>query len=146
MRRYFLFILLIDILESRMFHVAQNSRKNRRHAEKLFEKIKKDTTICEDTYHKKEKINGKWIDTNEIEVVTPRILALRLRNAVSHDHLIIQPLSPGKDKPIAGIEFSDKPTRIREAKREYFRLVLTIPETEILVKALSELLLSCYPR
>ena len=81
-----------------------------------------------------------------MEEVTPKILALRLRNALSHDHLIIQPKSPGKNGVITGIEFSDKPTRATETNREYFRLLLTIEETEILVKALSELLLSCYPQ
>ena len=88
----------------------------------------------------------KWIKTNEQEEVTPKIQALRLRNAVSHDHLIIQPLTSGKNGVITGIEFSDKPTRAREARREYFRLLLSIEETVILVKALSELLLSCYPQ
>lgn len=113
-------------------------------AEALFNKIKSDSNICEDTYLKKERLNGEWIKTSEIEEVTPKILALRLRNAVSHDHLIIQPLSPGKEGVISGIEFSDKPIQNRVARKEYFRLVLTVEETEILVKALSELLLSCY--
>lgn len=117
-------------------------------ADKLFQRIRKDKSICEDFYFKQvwDSNKRKMVKTTEIEEITPKILALRLRNAVSHDHLIIQPLSPGKDKPITGIEFSDKPTRTRDEEREYFRLVLTIEETEILVKALSELLLSCYPR
>ena len=114
-------------------------------ADLLFKKLVSDKSLCEDKYFKKEYVNGKWKKTDQIEEITPKILALRLRNAVSHDHLIIQPLSPGKDGVITGIEFSDKPTRAREAKKEYFRLLLTIEETEILVKALSELLLSCYP-
>lgn len=88
---------------------------------------------------------NRWVETKEFEKVTPKILALRLRNAVSHDHLVIQPLSPGKDKPITGIEFSDKPKK-EAGNKQYFRLKLTIEETEILVKALAELLLSCYPR
>lgn len=117
-------------------------------AQKLFDTIKGDPNKCEDTYRKRvqDPITGKWVKTNEQEEVTPKILALRLRNAVSHDHLIIQPISPGKNGIITGIEFSDKPTRARSARREYFRLLLTIDETEVLVKALSELLLSCYPQ
>lgn len=116
-------------------------------AQKLFDRIKTDTAFCEDTYRKwiKDENTGKWVKTEDIEEVTPKILALRLRNAVSHDHLAIQPISPGKNGVITGIEFSDKPTRKKDAKREFFRLLLTIPETEILVRALSELLLSCYP-
>ena len=116
--------------------------------EKLFDRIRTDSTLCEDTYKKQvyDPVKRTYIKTDEIEEVTPKILALRLRNAVSHDHLIIQPLSPGKNGIITGIEFSDKPTRNREAKREYFRLLLTIEETEVLVRALSELLLSCYPQ
>ena len=117
-------------------------------ANELFSKIKNDPEKCEDTYFKQvwDSRTKKYIKTNEIEKVTPKILALRLRNAVSHDHLIIQPISPGKDGVITGIEFSDKPARIRDAKKEYFRLALSISETEILVRALSELLLSCYPQ
>lgn len=117
-------------------------------AQRLFESIKNNPAKCEDTYRKKEynSYTGKLVVTDEQEEITPKILALRLRNAVSHDHLIIQPLSPGKNGVITGIEFSDKPTRAREAKKEYFRLLLTIDETEILVRALSELLLSCYPK
>lgn len=117
-------------------------------AEKLFRNIIEDPHKCEDTYYKREwdPTRRKYVKTKEIEEVTPKILALRLRNAVSHDHLIIQPVSPGRKGVITGIEFSDKPTRAREAKKEYFRLILSIEETEILVKALSELLLSCYPR
>ena len=117
-------------------------------ARRLFESIKSDPDKCEDTYRKMEynPNTRKWVKINEPEEVTPKILALRLRNAVSHDHLIIQPLSPGKNGVITGIEFSDKPTRVREARREYFRLLLSIEETEILVKALSELFLSCYPQ
>lgn len=117
-------------------------------ADKLFSRIKTDPNKCEDTYFKLiwDSKAKKYIKTKEIEEVTPKILALRLRNAVSHDHLIIQPVSPGRDGIITGIEFSDKPTRIRDARKEYFRLVLSISETEILVRALSELLLSCYPQ
>lgn len=117
-------------------------------AQKLFDTIKSDSNKCEDTYRKmvQDTTTRKWVKTDELEEVTPKILALRLRNAVSHDHLIIQPISPGKNGVITGIEFSDKPTRARDAKREYFRLQLTIDETEILVKALSALLLSCYPQ
>ena len=115
-------------------------------AEILLERIISDPMKCEDTYFKKEKNNeGKLQKTDIKEVVTPKVLALRLRNAVSHDHLIIQPLSPGNSGVITGIEFSDKPVRKKESKKEHFRLLLTIEETEILVKALSELLLSCYP-
>lgn len=117
-------------------------------AQKLFEAIKSDPHKCEDTYKKmvQNPETRKWFKTNELEEVTPKILALRLRNAVSHGHLIIQPQFPGKNGVITGIAFSDKPTRAREAIREYFRLLLSIEETEILVKALSELLLSCYPQ
>lgn len=116
-------------------------------AEKLFQKIKSDLRLCEDTYYKKvwDDEQKKLVKTDEIEEVTPKILALRLRNAVAHDHLIIQPQSPGKDKPITGIEFSDIPTRKREAMKEHFMLKLSVDETEIFVKALCELLLSCYP-
>ncbi len=116
-------------------------------ADKLFYLIKTTPDKCEDTYFKREWDNdaGKFVKTKEIEEVTPKILALRLRNAVSHDHLIIQPVSPGRDGIITGVEFSDKPTRVRDAKKEYFRLILSIHETEILVRALSKLLLSCYP-
>lgn len=117
-------------------------------AQKLLKKIKSDPLKCEDTYRKmvRNPEKGKWVKTDEFEEITPKILALRLRNAVSHDHLIIQPLSPGKKGVITGIEFSDKPMRVREARPEYFRLLLSVEETEILVKALSELLLSCYPQ
>lgn len=117
-------------------------------AQKLFETIKNDPSKCEDTYRKmkRDPNTRKWVKTNRLEEVTPKILALRLRNALSHDHLIIQPKSPGKNGVITGIEFSDNPTRATETNREYFRLLLTIEETEILVKALSELLLSCYPQ
>ena len=117
-------------------------------AEILFNSITADPQKCEDTYLKQEwdPIKRKYVKTREIEEVTPKLLALRLRNAVSYDHLIIQPVTPGKDGVITGVEFSDKPTRAREAKKEYFRLILSIEETEVLVKALSELLLSCYPK
>ncbi|MDF2819887.1 MAG: hypothetical protein K0R15_328 [Clostridiales bacterium] len=76
-------------------------------AEELFGRIKNDSNICEYTYFKQKRLNGKWVKTSEIEEISPKILSLRMRNAVSHDHLRIQPLAPGK--------------------------------------ALSELLLSCYP-
>lgn len=116
-------------------------------AQKLFTKINSDPDKCEDTYRKKKYSPRarKWVKTSERETVTPKILALRLRNAVSHDHLIIQPQSPGKNGVITGIEFSDKPHKASAAGTEYFRLLLTIDETEVLVKALSELLLSSYP-
>jgi len=117
-------------------------------AQRLFEIIRNDPCKCEDTYRKKvrDPKTKRLIRTNEQEEVTPKILALRLRNAVSHDHLIIHPQSPGKDGIITGIEFSDRPTRTRSDNQEYFRLFLTVKETEILVRALSELLLSCYPK
>ena len=116
-------------------------------AETLFTAIRNDPTKCEDTYFERkwDPIKRQYEKTAIIERVTPKTLVLRLRNAVSHDHLIIQPVSPGKNGVITGIEFSDKPTGTK-AKNEYFRLLLSIEETEILVRALSELLLSCYPR
>ena len=116
-------------------------------ANELFNKIKSDTLVCEDTYFKTKwnQQSRRWEKVNEYEEVTPKVLALRMRNAVSHDNLVIHPISPGKDGAITGIEFSDKPSRNDNETKEYFKLVLTIKETEILVKALSELLLSCYP-
>lgn len=117
-------------------------------AAQLLERIKSDSSLCDDTYLKqiRNPSNNKLEKTNETEEVTPKTLVLRLRNAVSHDHLVIQPLAPGKDGVITGIEFSDRPRKQQNAKREHFRLILTVKETEILVKALSELLLSCYPQ
>lgn len=117
-------------------------------AEKLLELIISDPNKCKDTYfmQKYDPERRKRIKTDVIEEVTPKMLVLRLRNAIAHDNLTIQPVSPGKDGVITGIEFSDKPRRAGDAKREYFRLNLTIDETEILVKALSKLLLSCYPQ
>ncbi len=117
-------------------------------AASLFERISIDKEICEDTYFEKKwnPKTEKWEKTNQRERITPKILALRLRNAVSHDHLKIQPLSPGKNGVITGIEFSDRPTSDSSKSREFFRLLLTVEETEILVKALAELLLSCYPK
>lgn len=116
-------------------------------ADKLFLKIINNSDICEDTYFKTvwDSQRKKYVKTEDIEEVTPKVLALRLRNAVSHDHLIIKPLSPGRDGIITGIEFSDKPTKSRDKSREYFKLRLSISEVEILLRALSELLLSCYP-
>ena len=112
-------------------------------AAKLFNKIIKEPDKCIDTYfeQKRNSETGKWESTNRREKITPKILVLRLRNAICHDNLVIRPLSPGKDGVITGIEFLD-----RKGKEERFKLILTIEETEILVKALSELLLSCYPK
>ncbi len=116
-------------------------------AERLFSKIKSDKGKCDDTYFKKiwDEKKRKFVKINEVEEVTPKILVLRLRNAVSHNHLIIHPISPGEKGRIEDIEFSDKPANSCNKRKEYFRLILTVEETEILVKALSELLLSCYP-
>lgn len=117
-------------------------------AASLFERISIDKEVCEDAYFEKRwnPKTEKWEKTNQREGITPKILALRLRNAVSHDHLKIQPLSPGKNGVITGIEFSDRPTGNSSKSGEFFRLLLTVEETEILVKALAELLLSCYPK
>lgn len=117
-------------------------------AASLFERISADKEVCEDTYLAKSwnPKTKNWEKTNQKERITPKILALRLRNAVSHDHLKIQPLSPGKNGIITGIEFSDRPTGNSSKSGEFFRLLLTVKETEILVKALAELLLSCYPK
>ena len=97
-------------------------------AQKLFDTIESNPSKCEDTYLKRvfDSRTKKWIKTNEQEEVTPKILALRLRNAVSHDHLIIQPISPGKNGVITGIEFSDKPKKANSARREYFKLVMSL--------------------
>jgi hypothetical protein len=67
-------------------------------AAQLFEKISTDREICEDTYFVRVwNPKTKELErTNQRERITPRILALRLRNTVAHDHLTIQPLSPGK--------------------------------------------------
>lgn len=117
-------------------------------AEKLLERISTDRNKCKDTYRetKYDSTIGDYVPTDEYEKITPKKLALRLRNAVSHDRLIIQPLFPGKNGVITGIEFSDRPQKRDNKYGEYFKLLLTIEETEILVKALSELLLSHYPQ
>ena len=121
-------------------------------ADILLKKLRNDKSKCEDCYFKSirkfDKGKNKYVfeKTDEYEELTPKVLALRLRNAVSHDHLKIQPLSPGPKGIITGIEFSDMPTGNQNGKREYFRLELTISEIETLVIALSELLLSCYPK
>ncbi len=118
-------------------------------AEELFNRIEADPTKCEDTYYKKVRNpeTRKLVTIpEEKEKITPKILVLRLRNAVSHDNLIIHPRSPGREGVITGIEFMDKPPRSHEARDQHFRLLLTIKETEVLVRALSELLLSCYPK
>lgn len=115
-------------------------------AEQLLKKIKSSPSICEDTYFKQiyNSSTHKMEKTNEIEDITPKTLILRLRNAVAHDRLKIQPVSPGKNGIITGIEFSDTAGSKKNNNLESFRLLLTVKETEILVKALSELLLSCY--
>lgn len=117
-------------------------------AEQLLKRIKSNPSLYEDTYFKQtfNRSTRKMEKLNEIEEITPKTLILRLRNAVAHGRLKIQPVSPGKDGVITGIEFSDTTRRKKNNNLESFRLLLTINETETLVKALSELLLSCYPK
>lgn len=69
--------------------------------------------------------------------ITLKYLILKLRNAVAHDHLKILPVSPGKDGIITGIVFSDV---------DGFELSLSVNDTEILVRALADKLLSYYPK
>jgi len=107
----------------------------------IFNKVISDPNRFEDTYHERVYKNGEWKKTDRLEKHTPKTLVLRLRNAVSHDRLTIHSTSLRNNSAITGIEFSDK----SPDKKEKFTISLTVKETEVLVKALSELLLSRYP-
>lgn len=128
--------------------------------DEILKKLRNDKDCYHSTYRCCIKNGRNKTYYEEYEELTPKVLALRLRNAVSHKRLEILPIKCRTDNKIDGFIFRDdsvlygrfdkgmlvkeKPNNDVNKISQSFFIKLSIKEIRALLYSLSDLLLSQY--